>query len=206
MHQTKKGKQWYFGMKAHVGVDGKTKMIHSVAATPANVHDSHLIADLLHGGETRVWGDSAYAGQSDTIQARAPAAKDLTRRRGRGYKYLSEYQRRINRARSRVRACAEHAIGVVKRAFQFTKVCYRLLPRHREERQSVVRCLCAGESVHGAQVLVQSSRGVVRLDIAKQQYNERIGDEKHPDSMRIRIDGGQLASASVSVGNCSDVA
>ena len=69
MHQTKKGNQWYFGMKAHVGVDSKTKMIHSVAATPANVHDSHLIADLLHGGETRVWGDSAYAGQSEMIEA-----------------------------------------------------------------------------------------------------------------------------------------
>ena len=69
MHQTKKGNQWYFGMKAHVGVDSKTKMIHSVAATPANVHDSHLIGDLLHGGETRVWGDSAYAGQSEMIEA-----------------------------------------------------------------------------------------------------------------------------------------
>src|SRR5438270_2478193 len=49
MHQTKKGNQWYVGMKAHVGVDSKTKMIHSVAVTPANVHDSHLIGDLLHG-------------------------------------------------------------------------------------------------------------------------------------------------------------
>ena len=125
MHQTKKGNQWYFGMKAHVGVDHKTKMIHSVAATPANVHDSHLIPDLLHGGETRVWGDSAYAGQTEKIQARAPAAKDLTQKRGRGYKYLSEHQRRINRARSRVRARVEHAIGVVKRVFQFTKVRYR---------------------------------------------------------------------------------
>ena len=125
MHQTKKGNQWYFGMKGHVGVDHKTKMIHSVAATAANVHDSHLISDLLHGGETRVWGDSAYAGQTEKIQARAPHAKDLTQKRGRGYKYLSEHQRRINRARSRTRARVEHAIGVVKRVFQFTKVRYR---------------------------------------------------------------------------------
>lgn len=125
MHQTKKGNQWYFGMKAHVGVDSKTKLIHAVAATPANVHDSHLIPDLLHGGETRVWGDSAYAGQTEKIRARAPAARDLTQKRGRGYKYLSEHQRRINRARSRVRARVEHAIGVVKRVFQFTKVRYR---------------------------------------------------------------------------------
>lgn len=125
MHEVKTGNQWYFGMKAHVGVDSKTKMIHSVAATPANVHDSHLIPSLLHGGETRVWGDSAYAGQTEKIQGRAPGAKDLTQKRGRGYKYLSAYQRRINRARSRVRARAEHAIGVIKRVFGFAKVRYR---------------------------------------------------------------------------------
>jgi IS5 family transposase len=63
MHQTRKGNQWYFGMKAHIGVDSKTKLIHSVAVTPANVHDSQVLEDLLHGNETCVWGDSAYAGQ-----------------------------------------------------------------------------------------------------------------------------------------------
>ena len=62
MHQTRKGNQWYFGMKAHVGVDSRTKMIHSVVATAGNVHDSQVLQDLLHGDETRVWGDSAYAG------------------------------------------------------------------------------------------------------------------------------------------------
>ena len=61
MHQTKKGNQWYFGMKAHIGVDSRTKLIHSVVATAANVHDSRILPDLLHGEETRVWGDSAYA-------------------------------------------------------------------------------------------------------------------------------------------------
>ena len=63
MHQTQKGNQWYFGMKGHIGVDSQTKLIHSVAATAANVHDSQLHDDLPHGDETRVWGDSAYAGQ-----------------------------------------------------------------------------------------------------------------------------------------------
>ena len=56
MHQTKKGNEWYFGMKGHIGVDSQTKLIHSVAATAANVHDSQLLGDLLHGDETRVWG------------------------------------------------------------------------------------------------------------------------------------------------------
>src|SRR5471030_263243 len=60
MHQTKKGNQWYFGMKAHIGIDSKTKVIHSVVATAANVSDSELLPDLLHGDETRVWGDQAY--------------------------------------------------------------------------------------------------------------------------------------------------
>src|SRR5664279_2107985 len=55
MHQTRKGKQWYFGMKAHVGVDSKSKLIHAVVATPANVADSRVLPDLLHGDETRVW-------------------------------------------------------------------------------------------------------------------------------------------------------
>lgn len=125
MHQTKKGNQWFFGMKGHVGVDNKTKLIHSVAASAANVHDSNLLPELLHGRETRVWGDSAYAGQSEMIEALAPAAKDLTQKRGRGYKYLKPRQRIINRARSRVRARVEHAIGVIKRIFGFTKVRYR---------------------------------------------------------------------------------
>src|SRR5437016_1037911 len=64
MHQTKKGNQWYFGMKAHVGVDSKTKIIHTAVATAANVADSTVLPDLLHGEETRVWGDRAYKGQS----------------------------------------------------------------------------------------------------------------------------------------------
>jgi len=63
MHQTKKGNQWYFGMKAHFGVDSRTKLIHAAVATPANVADSTVLPDLLHGKETRVWVDQAYRGQ-----------------------------------------------------------------------------------------------------------------------------------------------
>ncbi len=130
MHQTKKGNQWYFGMKAHVGVDKKYKLIHSVAASAANLHDSTMLPELLHGQETHVWGDSAYAGQTEMIEALAPAARDLTQKRGRGYKYLTPRQRIINRARSRVRARVEHAIGVFKRVFGFTKVRYRGLAKN----------------------------------------------------------------------------
>src|SRR5437868_7623483 len=80
MHQTKKGNQWYFGMKAHLGIDSRTKIIHAVVAA-ANVADSEVLPDLLHGEERRVWGDQAYRGQSDVIKAHAPEAKDFTNRR-----------------------------------------------------------------------------------------------------------------------------
>jgi transposase, IS5 family len=74
MHQTKKGKQWYFGMKAHVGVHSKTKIIHTAVATAANVADSTVLPDLLHGEETRVWGDQAYRGQTQVIRECATQA------------------------------------------------------------------------------------------------------------------------------------
>ena len=77
MHQTKKGNQWYFGTKAHIGVDSQTKLIHSVAATAANAHDSQMLPQLLHGQETRVWGDSASSGQRDAIQQHAPQGHEF---------------------------------------------------------------------------------------------------------------------------------
>ena len=72
MHQTRKGKNWYFGMKAHVGVDSKTKIIHTAVATAANVSDVAMLPDLLHGEETRVWGDGAYQGQTEVMRECAP--------------------------------------------------------------------------------------------------------------------------------------
>jgi IS5 family transposase len=81
MHQTRKGKQWYFGMKAHVGVDSQTKVIHTAVVTAANVSDVTMLPDLLHGDETRVWGDGAYQGQSEVIRECAPRAQDYTQRR-----------------------------------------------------------------------------------------------------------------------------
>jgi transposase, IS5 family len=70
MHR--KGKQWYFGMKAHVGVDSEMKIIHSVVVTAANIADCAALPDLLHGDETKVWGDQAYRGQSEVIREAAP--------------------------------------------------------------------------------------------------------------------------------------
>jgi IS5 family transposase len=125
MHQTKKGNQWYFGMKAHIGVDSKEKVIHAVAATPANVHDSQVIGDLLHGGETKVWGDSAYQGRKQAIKAAAPNARDMTNRRAGNGVALTKAERARNRTKSKVRAKVEHAFHVMKRMFGFTHVRYR---------------------------------------------------------------------------------
>src|SRR5476649_2678318 len=78
MHQTRKGKQWYFGMKAHVGVYSRTKLIHTVMATAAHVADSKMLPHLLHGEEKCVWGDQGYLGQSEVIHQRAPQARRCT--------------------------------------------------------------------------------------------------------------------------------
>ena len=130
MHQTKKGNQWYFGMKGHIGVDSQSKLIHSVAATAANVHDSQLLGDLLHGEETRVWGDSAYSGQRDVIVEHAPRAKDFTNKKGARNRPLSAEDKSKNRTKSRVRAKAEHPFLILKRIFGFNKVRYRGLDKN----------------------------------------------------------------------------
>ena len=121
MHQTKKGNQWYFGMKAHIGVDSRTKVILSVAATAANVHDSTCLPDLLHGEETRVWGDSAYQGQGEVIKQCAPKALDMTNRRYRRKGVVDEVERAKNKTKSSVRAKVEHLFLVIKRVFGFAK-------------------------------------------------------------------------------------
>jgi transposase, IS5 family len=130
MHQTKKGNQWYFGMKAHVGVDCRTKLIHAVVATAANVADSAVLPDLLHGEETRVWGDQAYRGQTAVIKQYAPKAKDFINRRYRHRGVVDEAERAKNRTKSKVRAKVEHPIGIIKRVFGFVKVRYRGLAKN----------------------------------------------------------------------------
>lgn len=130
MRQTKKGNQWYFGMKAHVGVDSKTKLIHTAVVTPANVADATVLPELLHGEETRVWGDQAYQGQTKVIQQCAPRARDCTHRRYRFKDRIDAAQRAKNRTKSKVRSKVEHAFGVMKLKFGFVKVRYRGLQKN----------------------------------------------------------------------------
>jgi IS5 family transposase len=130
MRQTKKGNQWYFGMKAHFGVDRRAKVIHAVVATAANVHDSVVLEDLLHGQETDVWGDSAYQGQSEVIKGKAPKARERTNKGAKRKGCVNQAEQARNRRKSRVCARVEQVIGVIKRVFGFSKVYYRGLEKN----------------------------------------------------------------------------
>jgi len=130
MHQTRKGKQWYFGMKLHIGVDSQTGLSHSAMVTAANVHDKHPLPHLLHGNEQRVYGDSAYASQKALIEGKAPKAKDFTNQRTKRNGVIDEVERGKNRNKSRIRARVEHVFGVVKRLWGFGKVRYRGLAKN----------------------------------------------------------------------------
>lgn len=81
MRQVRKGNQWYFGMKAHIGVDSQRKLVHGVAITSADVHDSSVLGDLLHGNETRVWGDFAYTKKKSVIRENASKIHALSDQR-----------------------------------------------------------------------------------------------------------------------------
>jgi len=102
MHRTRKGNQWHFGAKAHIGVDSKSGAVHSVCTSAASVSDVHMLPDLLHGNEKKVWGDGGYHGQTEVIREAAPAAQDMTNRRAKNNKgEVNEEERRKNRNKSR---------------------------------------------------------------------------------------------------------
>ena len=95
-------------MKLHIGADTKSGLIHSATTTAANVHDSQVLPDLLHGAERRVYGDSAYRGQKAAIIEAAPNAKDFTHERAQRNAPLTDAQTAKNRSKSAVRAHVEH--------------------------------------------------------------------------------------------------
>ena len=135
MHQTRKGNEWHFGMKAHVGVDAKTKLVHTVVATAANVADSKVLGELLHGKETAVWGDQAYQGQAAVLTEHAPKAEDRICRRWRSKLQVWPEQRERNRVFSKVRSRVEHVFGTLKLRFGFSKVRYRGIAKNLHRLQ-----------------------------------------------------------------------
>ena len=124
-----------FVSQGRSGVDSKAKIVHSVAATAANVHDGRVIDDIFHGNETRVWGDSAYQGQHEAILKAAPHAQDFTHHRGNRASALSDEEITKNRTKSRVRAYVEHPFRILRCVFGFRKVCYRGIAKNLNRLQ-----------------------------------------------------------------------
>ena len=129
MHQTKKGNQWYFGMKLHAGMD-RRGTIHTVTVTPANTADITELPNLLHGEETTLWEDAAYAKEAHRRAWAAEGKRYLANQRGTKSKPLTEHQKTVNRSRSQVRAFGEHPFQVMKCQWGFTKVRYRGLAKN----------------------------------------------------------------------------
>jgi IS5 family transposase len=135
MKQTRKGRNWYFGMKLHIGAD-KRGIVHTVTATDARVADITELPHLLHGQEREVFGDQAYWKEADRQAFAARGVRYRINRRP-NRSPLSQRWRLINRARSRTRACGEHPFRVVKQLWGFTKVRYRGLAKNLARAQTM---------------------------------------------------------------------
>ena len=133
MRQTRKGNQWYFGLKAHIGMDSKENVVHSVCTSAASVADCHMLPHLLHGEERKVWGDAGYQGQTKVIREAAPHAQDMTCRRTKYKDRVDELQKRKNTTKSRVRSLVEHPFRILKRVFGFDKVRYRGIAKNHNQ-------------------------------------------------------------------------
>ena len=138
MHQTKKGNQWHFGMKAHAGVDADSGLVHSVATTAANAHDVTQAHALLHGEETDVFADSGYRGveKREEIQAQHPDVNWHIAMMPGKRKVLDKETpmgavlEKLEQAKASIRAKVEHPFRVIKRQFGFVKVKYRGLAKN----------------------------------------------------------------------------
>ena len=130
MHQTAMGGQWTFGMKAQVGVDSNRKLVHTVLASTANVHDREALPYLVHGHETKVSDDQGYEDQSTFIHTRALNAKDFTNRRCRYHGRVNEVEKAKNRNTSRLCPKVEHLVGMIKNIFGFRETRFRGLSKN----------------------------------------------------------------------------
>ena len=131
MSSTKKGNNWYFGMKAHIGVDADSGVVHSLDTSTAKLHDSQVWDDLLHGEETSVWADKGYVSAEREAAFAGPGKVwGVMRKAPKGGK-LDPLDERINRVIAMVRARVEHPFRVIKRQFGHLKTRYRGLARNR---------------------------------------------------------------------------
>ena len=134
MHQTKKGNQWYFGMKVHIGVDAETGLVHSMSATAANVHDVSEAHNLLHGGETMVWCDVGNQGVHKRAENLGLEVDwQVAMRPGKRRKLEPGSEEAVaEKEKASVRAKVEHPFLKVKRIFDYGKVRYRGLAKNTQ--------------------------------------------------------------------------
>ena len=130
MGSTRKGPQWYFGMKVHVGCDEQRGLVHNLEVTRASVHDSRMMESLLHGGEQVVYGDKAYASEAKAQAYEAVGIRWRVLRKGTRKRTLSKQDRLWNRRQSRIRSKGEHAFRIVKHLWGYSKVRYRGLAKN----------------------------------------------------------------------------
>jgi len=136
MKQTRKGKNWHFGMKLHIGTD-RRGIVHTVLATNAAAADITQLPDLLHGQEREVFGDQAYWKEADRQTFEARGVRYRMNRRPKAKQPLSERWKKINRVRSRTRARGEHPFRVIKQLWGFAKVRYRGLAKNLARAQTM---------------------------------------------------------------------
>ena len=134
MKPTRKGNNWYFGMKAHIGVDDRSGLVHTVVGTAANVNDLNVAGELLHGDEEAAFGDAGYQGVHKRPEAGGPtwhvAMRPGKRRKLNPFIKPEFVAERVEKMKASIRAKVEHPFRVIKRQFGFTKVRYRGLMKN----------------------------------------------------------------------------
>jgi transposase, IS5 family len=162
MHQTKKGNQWHFGMKAHIGVDAESGLVHSVIGTAANVGDITQAGALLHGDETHAFGDAGYRGVDKRKEAQGPrwhvAMQPGKRRKLDLTRKWAQLLDKAEQLKASVRAKVEHPFHVVKNLFRHKKVCYKGLAKNTAQLFSLFGL--ANLVVVKRQLLAIHARGV----------------------------------------------
>ena len=125
MSSSKKGNQWYFGMKAHIGVDAKSGLVHTAGVTTGKVHDAKVMDNLIREDDTAVYGDKGYASDAKKRAAQEAGVLWAVKEKAKPGRELTKRQRARNRRNGRVRAKVEHVFRVLKCQFGYRKVRYR---------------------------------------------------------------------------------
>ena len=184
MHQTRKGNQWHFGMKVHIGVDARTGVVHSISTTSANVHDVTAAHRLLHGGEQQVWGDAGYIG----VQKRPESLEldvewQVAMKPGQRRKLEPDSPAALaEKDKASIRAKVEHPFLDVKQLFGYAKVRYRGLAKNTER----LALLLGLSNLRRDQTLWLLTQGVLRPIGPDHPEGRDLAGSQGPETGQIR--------------------